>query len=379
MSKNIKLSILYVLCIIALVTIWSLFHSKQLEIFPSNSFPKSVIYSYGDESDGGSSTASFTKNDSSLILSLLVRSGIAYPYAGMGIDLISDTQKLSGQFIDFSSFDSLSITLRTKYMKQVQVKLITHDPNLTRLEDPMSARYLLQVIPSDRSYQNIHVPISSFSIPEWWFERNGFKAPDQLKYLERGIKIDISSGSGTMLGIADEIEIKKITLFGSNHFLNKMILSLAIIITALFLGFLWIDHSKRLTEQKIEVKLRKEQALENYSKLPLESHQKQEAERVIDYINSNYQNASLSLEDVCREVGLNRNKLSEILKKNVGMTFSSYVNEIRLKEACRLLIETDLQVIEISINIGFGNVSHFNKVFKQTYQKTPLEYRRAHA
>jgi AraC-like DNA-binding protein len=379
MSKNIKLSILYVLCIIALVTIWSLFHSKQLEIFPSNSFPKSVIYSYGDESDGGSSTASFTKNDSSLILSLLVRSGIAYPYAGMGIDLISDTQKLSGQFIDFSSFDSLSITLRTKYMKQVQVKLITHDPNLTRLEDPMSARYLLQVIPSDRSYQNIHIPISSFSIPEWWFERNGFKAPDQLKYLERGIKIDISSGSGTMLGIADEIEIKKITLFGSNHFLNKMILSLAIIITALFLGFLWIDHSKRLTEQKIEVKLRKEQALENYSKLPLESHQKQEAERVIDYINSNYQNASLSLEDVCREVGLNRNKLSEILKKNVGMTFSSYVNEIRLKEACRLLIETDLQVIEISINIGFGNVSHFNKVFKQTYQKTPLEYRRAHA
>jgi AraC-like DNA-binding protein len=264
-------------------------------------------------------------------------------------------------------------------MKQVQVKLITHDPNLTRLEDPMSARYLLQVIPSDRSYQNIHIPISSFSIPEWWFERNGFKAPDQLKYLERGIKIDISSGSGTMLGIADEIEIKKITLFGSNHFLNKMILSLAIIITALFLGFLWIDHSKRLTEQKIEVKLRKEQALENYSKLPLESHQKQEAERVIDYINSNYQNASLSLEDVCREVGLNRNKLSEILKKNVGMTFSSYVNEIRLKEACRLLIETDLQVIEISINIGFGNVSHFNKVFKQTYQKTPLEYRRAHA
>ncbi|NLG39190.1 MAG: helix-turn-helix transcriptional regulator, partial [Fibrobacter sp.] len=98
-----------------------------------------------------------------------------------------------------------------------------------------------------------------------------------------------------------------------------------------------------------------------------------------DYINSNYHNASLSLEDVCREVGLNRNKLSDILKKNVGMTFSSFVNEIRLKEACRLLIETDLQVVEISINIGFGNVSHFNKVFKQAYQKTPLEYRREHA
>ena len=289
------------------------------------------------------------------------------------------SEKLSGHFIDFSSYDSLSITLRTKYMKQVQVKLITHDPNLTRLEDPMSARYLLQVIPSDRSYQNIHVPISSFSIPEWWFERNGFKAPDQLKYLERGIKIDISSGSGTMLGITDEIEIKKIQLFGENHFINKLVFTLAIIFTVLFLGYFWIHRSRIMAEQSIEVKLRKEQALENYSKLPIESHQKQETERVIDYINSNYHNASLSLEDVCREVGLNRNKLSDILKKNVGMTFSSFVNEIRLKEACRLLIETDLQVVEISINIGFGNVSHFNKVFKQAYQKTPLEYRREHA
>jgi len=358
---------------------WFFFHSKQVDIYPSDSFPNSIIYAYGDQTDGGSSTASLNKGDSSITLSLLVRSGIAYPYAGMGIDLISDTEKLSGHFIDFSSYDSLSITLRTKYMKNVQVKLITHDPNLTQFEDPVSARYLLQLIPSDRSYQNITIPISGFSIPEWWFERNGFKAPDQLKYLERGIKIDISSGSGTMLGIADEIEIKNITLFGSNHFLNKMILSLAIIITALFLGFLWINHSKRLAEQLIEVKLRKEQALENYSKLPIESHQKQEAERVINYINSNYQNASLSLEDVCREVGLNRNKLSEILKKNVGMTFSSYVNQIRLKEACRLLIETDLQVVEISINIGFGNVSHFNKVFKQAYQKTPLEHRKEHA
>lgn len=365
--------------ILCLFMTWFFFHSKQVDIYPSDSFPNSVIYSYGDQDDGGTSTASLSKGDSSITLSLLVRSGIAYPYAGMGIDLISDTEKLSGHFIDFSSYDSLSITLRTKYMKQVQVKLITHDPNLTRLEDPMSARYLLQVIPSDRSYQNIHVPISSFSIPEWWFERNGFKAPDQLKYLERGIKIDISSGSGTMLGITDEIEIKKIQLFGENHFINKLVFTLAIIFTVLFLGYFWIHRSRIMAEQSIEVKLRKEQALENYSKLPIESHQKQETERVIDYINSNYHNASLSLEDVCREVGLNRNKLSDILKKNVGMTFSNFVNEIRLKEACRLLIETDLQVVEISINIGFGNVSHFNKVFKQAYQKTPLEYRREHA
>lgn len=182
-----------------------------------------------------------------------------------------------------------------------------------------------------------------------------------------------------MLGIADEIEIKKIQLFGENHFINKLVFTLAIIFTVLFLGYFWIHRSRIMAEQSIEVKLRKEQALENYSKLPIESHQKQETERVIDYINSNYHNASLSLEDACREVGLNRNKLSDILKKNVGMTFSSYVNEIRLKEACRLLIETDLQVVEISINIGFGNVSHFNKVFKQAYQKTPLEYRREHA
>lgn len=379
MNRTFKVSILFIFSLIVLFTIWLLFHSKHLDVYPLGSLPNAALYAYGDESDGGFSSASFEKNDSSITLSLLVRSGIAYPYAGLVIDLISDTEKLSGQFIDFSSFDSLNIVLRTKYMKQVQIKLITHDPNLTRFEDPLTARYLLQVIPADRLYQSVTIPVSNFSIPEWWFDLNGFKAPDQLKYLERGFKLDISSGSGTMLGIGDEIEIKKIQLFGENHFLNKLVLFLGFIFTALFFGFLWFTHSKKIAEQTIEVKLRKEQALNNYNKLPLESHQKQEAQRVIDYIKSNYQNSSLSLEDTCRDVGLNRNKLSEILKKNVGMTFSSFVNEIRLKEACRLLTETDLQVVEISLNVGFGNVSHFNKIFKQAYQKTPLEYRKTHA
>lgn len=377
MTKTIKITILFATSLIVLFTVWFLFHSNRLSIYPVGELPNSIIFAYGDIADGGASTADWAQNDSSLTLSLIVRSGIAYPYAGMGIDLISDTKKMSGEFVDFSLFDSLSITLRTRHMKQVQVKLITNDPKLTRVEDPMSARYLLQVIPSERSYQEVRVPVSGFLVPEWWFERNGFTAPDQLKYLERGIKIDISSGSGTMLGIPDEIEIKSIQLFGENHFVNRIVFTMGLIFTVLFLGFLWVDRSRTFAVKKIEIKLRKEQAIKKYTKLPVESHQEKEANRIIDYINAHYQETTLSLEDACREVGMNRNKFSEGLKKSVGMTFSSYVNEVRLKEACRLLVETDLQVVEIALNVGFGNVSHFNKVFKQAHQKTPLEYRRA--
>ena len=254
MTKTIKITILFATSLIVLFTVWFLFHSNRLSIYPVGELPNSIIFAYGDIADGGASTANWAQNDSSLALSLIVRSGIAYPYAGMGIDLISDTKKMSGEFIDFSLFDSLSITLRTRHMKQVQVKLITNDPKLTRVEDPMTARYLLQVIPSERSYQEVRVPVSGFLVPEWWFERNGFTAPDQLKYLERGIKIDISSGSGTMLGIPDEIEIKSIHFFGENHFVNRIVFTMGLIFTVLFLGFLWIDRSRTFAVKKIEIK-----------------------------------------------------------------------------------------------------------------------------
>ena len=69
-------------------------------------------------------------------------------------------------------------------------------------------------------------------------------------------------------------------------------------------------------------------------------------------------------------------QLSAILKEEVGSTFKGYLTDLRLSEATRALGETDLQVTEIAFRVGFGNVSHFNRVFKERFEITPVEFRK---
>ncbi len=70
--------------------------------------------------------------------------------------------------------------------------------------------------------------------------------------------------------------------------------------------------------------------------------------------------------------------LSRYFKKAVGVSFSQYVKQIRLKSAVHELLYTDHTIMKVSLNNGFPNVKAFNKAFKEMYNQTPAEYRGLH-
>ncbi|HEY5584302.1 MAG TPA: AraC family transcriptional regulator [Ruminiclostridium sp.] len=94
----------------------------------------------------------------------------------------------------------------------------------------------------------------------------------------------------------------------------------------------------------------------------------------LEFINDNYMN-DLKLEDISQKIFLNPIYFSRLFKKCFKVTPSRYINMIRMNEACRLLMKTDLSILEISENTGFCNQFYFSKVFKHNFRKTPLEYR----
>jgi AraC-like DNA-binding protein len=55
--------------------------------------------------------------------------------------------------------------------------------------------------------------------------------------------------------------------------------------------------------------------------------------------------------------------------------FSRFIAELRIKHACKLLIETDMPVSTISYECGFNTLSNFNKQFKEVMLKKPSEYK----
>jgi AraC-like DNA-binding protein len=60
---------------------------------------------------------------------------------------------------------------------------------------------------------------------------------------------------------------------------------------------------------------------------------------------------------------------------NMGMTVFEYLNQIKVEFACKLLMDADLSIMEVCLDSGFNNLSHFNKQFKKINGLPPSEYR----
>lgn len=105
---------------------------------------------------------------------------------------------------------------------------------------------------------------------------------------------------------------------------------------------------------------------------------KKHLERVEDirsYIFNNYKDP-ISLSNLAEKEFLTVPYLSKFIKEHFGMTFTEYLNSIRLSYAMEDIVYTDMPVTRIALDNGFATIFNFNKCFKETYQMTPNEYRK---
>lgn len=85
---------------------------------------------------------------------------------------------------------------------------------------------------------------------------------------------------------------------------------------------------------------------------------------------------SLTLDQVAKNVGLSANYFSECFRKQVGVSFQTFLQEQRLQFAHALLRVTTLPVTEICFASGFSTLNHFERTFKKKYGQTPRELRK---
>jgi AraC-like DNA-binding protein len=85
---------------------------------------------------------------------------------------------------------------------------------------------------------------------------------------------------------------------------------------------------------------------------------------------------NITLEDASNLLCMTKTSLCKFLKINTLKSFSKILNEVKISHACKKLIETDMQVIEICYESGYNDVSNFNRRFKEIINLTPLEYRK---
>lgn len=97
--------------------------------------------------------------------------------------------------------------------------------------------------------------------------------------------------------------------------------------------------------------------------------------QIRSYIHSNYADETLNLKKCSNDLYLSYSYISRVLKKEVNRTFVEYLNDFRVQNAKRLLIETQLPVTRISESVGFTNSSYFSTVFRKYTGMAPQQYR----
>lgn len=96
---------------------------------------------------------------------------------------------------------------------------------------------------------------------------------------------------------------------------------------------------------------------------------------IYSYLLSNFKKA-ITLSDIATYVKLNSTSLCRYFKQGTGKTIFGCLNEMRIEHACKLLSHSNLTISQIAYEVGFNNLSHFNKQFKNVTKQTPTEYKK---
>ena len=93
------------------------------------------------------------------------------------------------------------------------------------------------------------------------------------------------------------------------------------------------------------------------------------------YIKENYKDPSLGLNKISDEFQISESYFSHMFKEKTGVNFSTYLENIRMTEAARLIKETDISLNELYIAVGYNNSNTFRRAFKKVYGVTPSAMR----
>ena len=221
----------------------------------------------------------------------------------------------------------------------------------------------------------VTVDLRRLTVPGWWLWMMKLSLSSQDYKLDKVAQFSFGSSSQTPLDLDMHVEISNIKLHRHDY---RYIAALAIVLMTSWVLFgIWFfrTHTRTLAAS-LNCRLKKDLPLVAYRELTLQPYRDEEKASVLKFIATNYTNPGLDLESVVAGTGANRNKVNDLLKTELGMTFTGYVNKLRLTEAARLLTEkSTATVAEIAYSVGYANVSYFNRLFKEEYGCTPKAFR----
>ena len=97
--------------------------------------------------------------------------------------------------------------------------------------------------------------------------------------------------------------------------------------------------------------------------------------KIMAYINEHYGDSSLSVTSASEAFSMSSSYLSTYFKKHLDVTFSKYLEGLRIEKACELIRNSDLNIEAIAAEVGYTNSLSFRRAFKKVMGMPPSSYR----
>ena len=99
--------------------------------------------------------------------------------------------------------------------------------------------------------------------------------------------------------------------------------------------------------------------------------------KAIEYLDRHYAER-ITLAELAEQAGFSAEHFSRVFRRETGVNYITYLNNLRMKHAVQLLEQTDCKVYEIAEKVGFSSLSYFSTAFKKKFGKNPYEYQVSH-
>lgn len=372
MSASKKIQLLFCLLLIAsIAAFWGAVERSNIqhELLPRSSsvYPWRAWANAGAH-QGQSASIDLRESTYNLGADFTLGSDAQYPYANLGLTF--DDEENSDRLIDLSMYQSVVFRIKCRPANVLTFSLYTYADKITRIPDITSYRLSETFLSCNQEWRDVRINLQALSTPGWWLGRHQMNLADQDYRLDKARGFSIISSTESPRDTPSSIIIESIVFAGRDYFWVYLIAGLAVVLWSSFAYWAipyWAAQRSAQTETS---------ALISYQPVTAEPKHEREKAVVLAYLAREYSNAELSVESTVNSTGVNRTKINNILRDETGLTFTGYLNKVRLTEAARLLANERMGVAEAAFAVGYSSLSYFNRVFKKEYGCPPSTYKK---
>jgi AraC-like DNA-binding protein len=277
--------------------------------------------------------------------------------------------------VDLSRYSTATFKVKCTPRNILAFYIHSFDENFTVPGNFDSYRIAAASFSCSEEWSETEIALGHLKVPLWWLEKQGADISDQDYWLDKVIAITFVNSNKGLVNTPVKVKISELTLHGRDWRYAWVFAGFLVFAWGGFIIRLFKSYTVSLIAD-VQDKLNQDRPLIAYQQLSIEPHKDGEKSRVLRFMATEYANPDMSLEYIIDALGMSRTQINELLKDELGMTFSVYLKKLRLTEAARLLSQQeDANVAEIAYSVGYNNVSYFNKLFKNEYGCTPKTFK----